>query len=356
MKVLHVDSARTWRGGQNQVLLAASGMARRGHRVAIGCRRDGALEARAREAGIDVIPLIFHGDVSPLAAWELRRALGRYDPDVLQLHDPHAISVGLMASSGRRAARVATRRVDFAVRRGFSRWKYLHCGRVVAVSRAIERVLKRDGVPAHSVRLVYEGVPDRAPLAGGRDSLRALGVPAGARVVGNVAALTEHKDQETLIAAARLVVAAEPDVHFVIVGAGELQQSLTASAASAGITDHVTFTGFRTDIDRLIPAFDVFCLTSILEGLGTSLLDAMAFRRPIVATTAGGIPEAVVDGETGRLVPPRGVAELAEALLELLRDASRARDFGAAGRSRFEALFTDERMVSETLRVYEELL
>ena len=118
------------------------------------------------------------------------------------------------------------------------------------------------------------------PSPADADQLEALGVPGDALVVGNVAALTEHKDHDTMIRAAAQVVERQPRARFVIVGDGELRESLGALAASLGVAEHVVFTGFRKDIDRLMPAFDVFCLSSILEGLGTSLLDAMSFSVP----------------------------------------------------------------------------
>jgi glycosyltransferase involved in cell wall biosynthesis len=122
-----------------------------------------------------------------------------------------------------------------------------------------------------------------------------------------------------------------------------------------GLAGRVVFAGFRDDVDRLLPAFDVFCLSSHLEGLGTSILDAMAFGRPVVGTAAGGIPEAVEDGVTGRLVPVRDPVKLAQALLDLLRDPGERRAMGEAGRARFLARFTADRMADETLRVYAEL-
>ena len=356
MRVLHVDSARSWRGGQNQVLLAARGMADAGHEVAVACHARGALENRAQEAGLATLPVTFRGDLSPFAALALRRYVGAFRPNVIQLHDPHAVSAGVFGTRGLDQPIVATRRVDFPMSRAFSRWKYRSCGRVIVVSQAIERVLKRDGIPAETVRLVYEGVPHRPAQPGGRDQLEALGVPGDALVVGNVAALTEHKDHDTMIRAAAQVVERQPRARFVIVGDGELRESLGALAASLGVAEHVVFTGFRKDIDRLMPAFDVFCLSSILEGLGTSLLDAMSFSRPIVATRAGGISEAVADGETGLLVPPGDVGALAESLLELLNDTDLGRAYGAAGRQRFDTHFTADRMVEETLAVYDELL
>jgi glycosyltransferase involved in cell wall biosynthesis len=180
-------------------------------------------------------------------------------------------------------------------------------------------------------------------------------VPEGAPVVGNVAALTGHKDHATLIEAAGLVLRARPETRFVIVGEGPLRRELEARVREGGLAGRVAFAGFRDDVDRLLPAFDVFCLSSQLEGLGTSVLDAMAFGRPVVATAAGGIPEAVEDGVTGRVVPVRDPVALARALLDVLRDPEARRAMGDAGRQRFLARFTADRMAEETLRVYAEL-
>ncbi|HET7291713.1 MAG TPA: glycosyltransferase [Vicinamibacteria bacterium] len=352
MRVLHVDSAASWRGGQNQVLLTARGMAERGHDVAIACRRGGALEERARAARLAVHGLPFRGDLSPAAALGLRRVLRSFRPAAVMLHDPHAVSAGVLAGRGG-ARRVAVRRVDFALRGALSRRKYGACDAVIAVSRAIAAELERGGLAGERIRLVYEGVPARPPQPGGAEELRALGVPRSADVVGNVAALTGHKDQATLLEAAALLAPLRPEARVLIVGEGERRASLVAQAGRLGIADRVIFAGFRSDVDRLLPAFDVFCLTSHLEGLGTSLLDAMCFARPVVATAAGGIPEAVVDGVTGRLVPVRDARALAEALAEVLADPERSAAMGRAGRERFLERFTADRMVEDTLRVLE---
>lgn len=351
MRVLHVDSARGWRGGQNQALLTARGMAARGHAVLLACQRGGVLAGRARAAGVAVEPLRFAGDFSPLALLRLRSVVRRFRPDALLLHDPHALVPGLLAARGRGLRVAATRRVDFPLRGALSRAKYAGCDRVIAVSDGILGVLRAARLPPEKLVVVHEGVPDRAPLPGGRAMLRALGVPDDALLVGNVAALTDHKDHRTLLEAAARVVAGEPRARFVIAGDGELRGALLAHAARLGLGERLLFLGFREDLDRLIPAFDVFCLSSRLEGLGTSLLDAMCFARPIVATAAGGIPDAVHDGVNGRLVPVRDPEALARALLEALASPERRRDWGAAGRRLFEARFTDARMVEATLGV-----
>jgi glycosyltransferase involved in cell wall biosynthesis len=293
------------------------------------------------------------GDVSLGASLGLHDAARRFRPDVLHAHDPHALAASLVSALPRR---VASRRVDFALKGALSRWKYGRCARVVGVSRAVLGVLRAGGLDEDRLRLVYEGVPDRPPSEGGHAALLELGIPEGAPVVGNVAALTDHKDHETLLRAAARVTRELPLARFVIVGEGERRDRLIALAAELGITGQLTFAGFRTDLDRLLPAFDVFCLSSHMEGLGTSLLDAMCFGVPIVATAAGGIPEAVEDGVVGRVVPVRNPEALAAALLDVLRDAPRRRALGEGARRAFLARFTADRMVEGTLSVYEELL
>jgi glycosyltransferase involved in cell wall biosynthesis len=243
--------------------------------------------------------------------------------------------------------------VDFPLRGPLSRWKYRACDRVIAVSRKIAEVLGRHGVPPERIRVVYEGVPDRPAAPGGREALAEMGVPPGCPVIGNVAALTDHKDHATLLEAAARVRPRVPEARFVIVGDGPLREPLEALCRDRGLGDRWIFAGFRHDLDRLFPAFTVFCLSSHMEGLGTSLLDAMAFSCPVVATAAGGIPEAVEDGVTGRVVPVRDHAALADALVDLIESPERARSMGAAGRRRFEERFTAERMVDETLAAYD---
>jgi glycosyltransferase involved in cell wall biosynthesis len=292
----------------------------------------------------------------PPAILALARTLSRLSPEILVLHDPHAVSAGVLA--GRLAGRprlVAVRRVDFPLRGPLSRRKYAACDRVIAVSRRVASVLEAGGLDPARIRLVYEGVPERAPQPGGEEILREMGVPPGAPVVGNVAALTGHKDHRTLIEAMALLRRRAPEARLFIAGEGELRPRLEALVAERGLGDRVVFGGFRHDLDRLLPAFTAFCLSSHLEGLGTSVLDAMAFGLPVVATAAGGIPESVEDGVTGRLVPPGDAAALAAALCEVLEDEERRRALGAAGRRRFRERFTAAQMAEETARVLREV-
>lgn len=354
MRILHVDTATEWRGGQNQIVLTAEGQLALGHEVRIFANAHGELALRAAKASLPVhAAAVGRGDLSGRTLGAIRDAVDSFSPDVIHVHESHGIPGAILAArrAQKRPRLILSRRVDFPLR-FLSRLKYGRMDRVLAVSRAVRDVLVRSGLSPEKVVMVHEGVEDRKPAPGGTKALRSLGVPEGVPVVGNVAQLVDHKDHATLLRAAAIVLKAAPDCRFVICGDGPLRAELDALASSLDLGGRLIFAGFRDDLDALIPCFDIFCLSSHLEGLGTSLLDAMCFGRPVVATRAGGIPDAVVDGETGRLSEPRDPEGLARALVETLSSPSARERFGAAGRARFVREFTSAAMVEATLSAY----
>jgi glycosyltransferase involved in cell wall biosynthesis len=354
MRILHIDTATEWRGGQNQIVLTAEGQIALGHEVRIFANAYGELVLRAPRASLPVhAAAVGRGDLSGRTLAAIRDAVGSFSPDVIHVHESHGIPGAILAARGasNRPRLIASRRVDFPLH-FLSRLKYDRMDRILAVSRAVQDVLVQGGLSKAKVALVHEGVKDRKPAAGGVEALRSLGIPEHAPVVGNVAQLVDHKDHATLLRAAAIVLRAKRECRFLICGDGPLRATLGALATSLGIGDRVIFAGFRDDLAALIPCFDIFCLSSHLEGLGTSVLDAMCFARPVVATRAGGIPDAVVDGETGRLSEPRDHAGLARALLETLDSSETRARYGASGRARFEREFTSVAMVKATLAAY----
>jgi len=359
---LHIDTARTWRGGQNQVLLTVNGLRELGHRAALVAHPDGELRRRAAE-GMELIDLAPRTEMDLSAAWRLARVVKQLGPDVIHAHDAHgiamaslALSIGASSMQGRSApALVAARRLDFHLRRNsFSRWKHRQVDCYIAASEAIRQMLIADGVPADRTVTVHDGIDvDHVVAAPPVNVHEAFWLPHQAPVVGNVAALVPHKGQRHLIEAAHLVVREMPDARFVILGEGELREPLERQVREYHLEKHVLLPGFRTDVLGCIKGFDLFVLSSVTEGLGSSLLDAMACSRAIAATSAGGIPEVVVDGENGLLVPPRDHAAMAAAIVRLLNDQALRRQMGEAGLARVRSRFTVERMVAGTADVYE---
>jgi glycosyltransferase involved in cell wall biosynthesis len=358
---LHVDTARTWRGGQNQVLLTVNGLRSMGHRAALVAHPDGELRRRADE-GLELIPIAPRTEMDLSAAWKFSRLVKRLRPDVIHAHDPHGVAMASLALSiGSASAKgmpmpvlVAARRVDFHLKgNSFSRWKYRQVDCFIAASEAIRQMLVGDGVPADRTVTVHEGIDvERAQHVPAVNVHEAFWLPHGSPVVGNVAALVPHKGQRYLIDAAQLVIRQLPDARFVILGEGELRDHLEKQVRDHHLEKHVLLPGFRTDVLGCIKGFDVFAMSSVTEGLGTSLLDAMACARPLVATRAGGIPEIVEDEVNGLLVPVRDHHALAAAIIRALKDPALRQRMGEAGLARANERFTVDRMVSETANVY----
>jgi glycosyltransferase involved in cell wall biosynthesis len=354
---LHIDSARTWRGGQNQVLLTVLGLRALGHRSMLVAHPAGELRQRARE-GLDLVPLAPTTEMDLSAAWRLSRLVKQLKPDVIHAHDPHAVAMAALALSMStqifKPPLVASRRVDFHIKgNALSRWKYRQVDCFVCASEAIRQMVIADGVPASHAVTIHEGIDvSRAAAAPAADLHAELWLPHHAPIVGNVAALVPHKGQRHLIEAAAIVVKHVPDARFVIAGEGELRPQLERQIKEHRLEKHVFLAGFRPDVLSVHKAFDLFVMSSVTEGLGTSLIDAMACGKAIVATTAGGMPEVVADRETGFLVPPRDDDALAAAIVTLLKDERLRRSMGEAGERRARSRFSAERMVQETLDLY----
>jgi glycosyltransferase involved in cell wall biosynthesis len=355
---LHVDTARTWRGGQNQVWHLVNGLAERGEAAVLAAHDDGVLRQRAGE-GLRSAGFSPRSEFDAHAAWQLARIMRDAQPDVVHAHDAMAVALVAMALQmkhglARRPLVVAARRVDFHLKRhAFSRWKYRHVDVFVAASHVIAGMLEQDGIERARIAVVHDGVDvgaiDRQPAI---DAHAAFWLPRGAPLVGNVAALAPHKGQRHLVAAAARVVRELPDARFLILGEGELKDALERQIRDLGLERHVLLTGFRPDAVGVMKSFDVFAMSSVTEGLGSVVLEAMACRRPVVATMAGGLPEVVVPGQTGLLVPTHDEAALAAAISSLLRNAVDRRRLGEAGYARAVAEFSVDRMVERTLAVY----
>ena len=355
---LHIDTARTWRGGQNQVLLTVLGLRALGHRAMLVAHGAGELRQRAAE-GLELVPLAPKTEMDLSAAWRLSRLIKQVRPDVIHAHDPHGVAMAALALSMStqplNPPLVAARRVDFHIKgNALSRWKYRQVDCFICASDAIRAMLIVDGIPAARAVTIHEGIDLGRVAAAPPANLHAdLWLPHHAPIAGNVAALVPHKGHRHLIEAAAIVVKTIPDARFVIAGEGELRPALERQIKEHHLEKHVFLLGFRPDVLSVHKAFDVFVMSSLTEGLGTSLLDAMACGKPIVATTAGGIPEVVADGKTGLLVPPRDHEAMANAIMTLLRDEGLRRAMGAAGDARVRDRFSAERMVQDTLAVYQ---
>jgi glycosyltransferase involved in cell wall biosynthesis len=351
-RIIHVASGREWRGGQNQAFLLARQLAKAGVPQVVVTGRDTLLADRLTEAGIAVRTCGWRIGLDPRAAWaawdEARRG-----PCLLHAHDAHSLTLASLAAGWAGRPFVVTRRVDFHLRHP-ARWR--RAARVIAISQAVRDILATDGIDPARLRVVHSGIDlDAIRRRGaGPDPRAPLGLPQDRPLLLNVAALADHKDQLTLIAAAARLRASRPDVLWAIAGEGRERPALEARIAELGLGDTVRLLGQVPDPMPLIRHATLFVMSSKEEGLGTTVLDAMALSVPIVATRAGGIPE-MLDGGNGSLVPIQDPGALADAARALLADpATAARQAASALRAVED--FSDAAMARGVRSVYDEVL
>lgn len=353
--VVHVDTERTWGGGQRQLSLLAKGLRERGHRVWAAVRPGTRLAAELSGDGVPVVP------VAPLSEWglstvrRLRKLLTNVRADVVHAHSGHAVALAALASAGTPTRLIVTRRVALPLRRNpLTRWKYRRAERIIAVSEHVRDVLQAGGIARGRIGVVRSGadltpVPSRARDA----ALAALGLDRGRPLVVMVSALVPpHKDPETFVRAVAAARSAGCDCRALLIGGGPLAAAAERAVRRAGLDGSVRLTGFRDDALELLGAADVAVLSSRDEGLGTTLLDAMWAGVPIVATEAGGVTEVVRDGVDGLLVPIGDAAALGAAIVRVLSNAPLRRALVCSGRERVKE-FSIDRTVEGTLREYE---
>jgi len=229
---------------------------------------------------------------------------------------------------------------------------------IVFVSADARSVALESGaVRPAGTRTIVNGIEiSRYAEGADREKIRTeSGISPEAPVLGIVARLTPAKDHAMLLRAFVRVRERIPGARLLIVGDGELGDELKADAAGLGLAESVIFTGARRDIPSLLSAMDVFVLSSYTEGLAMTLLEAMAARLPVVATSVGGNAEAVADGETGIIVPPRDPEIFADTVIGLLGDPDRMQKMGQAGLARAERLFSTQAMVGAYVGLYERI-
>lgn len=262
-----------------------------------------------------------------------------------------------MATLGTSARLVVTRHLAKPPRANpGTRWKYARADAVIAVSKAAADAMSGSGVVRVPVDVIPGGVEmDRAVTPASTDVLASFGVRANAPLVVGVGALVPQKDPLTFVRAMAVVRRARPDVQALWVGDGELREEVEHEIARLQLGDTLHLPGFRTDVDELMSAGDVFAMSSVFEGLPLVVMDAFALGVPVVATAGSGIPELVDDGATGLLVPVGDADALGTALARVLDDRALAAALRAAALVRVRE-YSIERTAERTLMVYERVL
>lgn len=228
---------------------------------------------------------------------------------------------------------------------------------LIANSQAVRRdVVRQEHVSIAKIRVVHNGVQSSQPDERRRRELREqLNLADKGPVVAVVANFIAYKRHDVLFSALPALVAEFPMLVLLLAGEGPLESHFEVQARASGLGATVRFLGARAEASDILSLADVAVHPSETEGFSNAVLEAMAAAKPIVAARVGGNAEAIVDGETGLLVPAGDAAALSQAVLAVLRNPDAARAMGEAGRARAVRLFSIERMVAEYERIYEEL-
>lgn len=354
-------------GAERELLVMLDRLPQRGYRPIVVCQDRGPLVVELERRGIEM-------RMAPMPPWRKLFAYLNRPEAVRALHDViaavrpaliHVNDIWWVPQTLRAVAGLPPVPIVAHVRQEIEppkvrRYELDQAGLVFPVSRQIQRSLEAGGVRSERLQTLYSGLDMTHAMdqKSGLDARRRFGIPAEAPVLGTVANLFERKGYEVMIEALPMIVNASPAVHYLIVGSGDAayEARLRATVEILGLESHVHFAGFQESVYPCLAAMDLYVHPALMEGFGIAVLEAMAMRKPVVATTTGGLPEIVQEGETGMLVPPGDADALAKAVSSLLQDSARCRQLGEAGRARVAAHFTVEAMMDQLVSGYESLL
>jgi glycosyltransferase involved in cell wall biosynthesis len=368
MHIVHLTASTFYGGPERQMLGLARHLPDSLHSSFLSFAEEGRCRAfvgMARHHGFEAHAL--RNDTPHLwaAAREIAEHLRRLEADVLCCHGYKANLVGRVAARNRRIPAVAVARgwtgeslkvrLYEAVDRFHLRWM----DRVVCVSESQAEKVRRAGVRPPRIHVAHNAIdPDRFPDpdARYRTKLQRYFRQPRTRIVGAAGRLSPEKGFEVLVAAAERVHRVDRSVGFVLFGEGPCRSKLAKQIHAAGLSGAFALSGFRGDLDRFIPFFDLLALPSYSEGLPNVVLEAFAAGVPVVATAAGGTPEIVEEGVSGHLVKPGDAAALADRILAAMASEDKLRDMGLMGRQRILERFTFRAQAARYVQLFNELV
>ena len=363
MRVLHVAKVTGIAGAENHLLALLPALRALGVDAEVVLlqepRRPVAPLVRAfLAAGVPTFELAINMDLDPWLVGRLARLVRSRGAHAVHTHGVHADLYGRLCLQGLDGVLLLqTRHNDDRFRRLWimrllNQWLARRCVRIVAISDAVrEFVCAVEGIPPRKVERIYYGL-DAAPAPQNVADLRTELGWAGAPLIGFVGRLTGQKGVDVLLNAFAIVHRALPTARLLLIGDGPQRATLAALAGGLQISAAVHFAGWREDARAQMAALNVLAIPSRWEGFGLVTLEAMQAGVAVVASRVSALPEIVLDGETGLLVPAANVAKLAAALLALLQDPQRAMQLGENGRLRAAQLFTVKQMAVQHAALY----
>lgn len=356
MRIVHLDTGRGLRGGQQQVLFLMRGLAAQSHSQILLAPPRSPLALRVRADGFEVVELSLRNQSALRGVNQIRRVIERFKPEVLHFHDARGHGFGYLANRKLQLPAVVSRRVAFPLKLGLlSRTKYLAPRqRFIAVSRFVKDLMIRSGIDERLIDVVYDCVdigiePGRAPRGKSHDGRRHF-------LLGTVGALEVEKGHDVMIKAISRIRSSLPECRCIIAGTGRLRSSLKRLITAHHLEESVVIVPPPDSSPDFLHELDLFVLPSRAEGLGSIILLAMQCGVPVLASNAGGIPELVEDTVTGFLFPADDVAALSCAISGLAQSPSRRLSVIDRAKTRLKSRFSIEVMTESTLRCYETVI
>jgi len=364
MRILQVNSATGWSGGQAQVFFLAKGLMERGHKVWIACPENSVLKKRAQDAGILVEPVPMASEADIPSIKDLYKIMKRHGIQVVNAHKPLPFTLSSPAAFFAKVpVMVFSRRVSFELGRNpISRlkWKIFKLDGIIAVSQKIKQELLRFGYPEGMIEVIYSATDTELfkPGVKGARIRKELNIPKGAILVTKVANHFEWKGHMVFIDAAKKICDERENIYFLVVGnQTDFTPYMTRKVGAIGLQNRFFIWGYREDIPEIIAASDVTVNASITgEGLAGVLRESLAMKVPVVSTCVGGNPEVVLNEKTGLLVKPNDSELLKSAILRLLDEREFAKGLAEEGYKMVAEKFSIDAMVEKTERFYERLL
>lgn len=364
LRILHLDTEKSWRGGENQVRLLIDGLR---NQVAFqaGAVPEKSVTFQNKKWNCELLGL---ASSSPMDPRNIYRLVKFCRQNKIQLIDAHAAGAHSLALAAMRfmpeMKLVVHRRVDNRPKNALlTRRKYCsnRVAGFVAISNAIKDILEEYGIPAEKVQVVrsamsVEPFADLNHLECQAQLRHRLRLDTATILIGNASALSEQKGYEVLIEAVSLLKKKSLPFHLVIAGTGKLEAALKYQVKQEGLEKHVSFLGFIENVPQFLAGLDILAVPSRWEGLGTILLEGALAGSTLVGTRVGGIPEVIQDHQTGLLVEKENAVALAQALEKLILDPDFRLKLSQRAKLRVSTEFSTEQMVSGNLKIYQHVL
>lgn len=361
MKVLHVSTPLSWRGGEQQLAYLLEEMPSDEVKQMVICPDASAMEDYCKKKSVQYFTFRKRPLSGLFLAKQIAQVCRSQNIDLVHLHDSHAHTAAVLSCSffRNKAALVLSRKVDFPIAGNlFSAYKYNHPSikKIICVSKKIKEIIAPQIRNASLLSVVYDGIAlDRFVFKNENILRKQYNVPADELIVANVAAIAPHKDYYTFVDTAEILLKKNFKAKFFIVGDGPEKKLIEKYIVDKNLQGNIILTGFRNDIPQILPEVDVFLFTSKTEGLGSSILDAFACGVPVVATAAGGIPEIVIHGKTGLLSAVKNPDQLAENVVKVAADPN-VRKIIVENAAQFVKIFSKENTAKKTYEIYKEIL